>query len=127
MNPKELAELKALYDAATPGEWYLSHQPCGVLMCHGVYSGSDSRITLEGIERIDASARTPNVNAQQGIANHAFIAAARTAIPKLIAQIKRQQECIAAIERVCKPHPGIATASIVMDIIAKYSAPKGSE
>lgn len=81
MTEQQLAELEALANAATPGPW----QP------------QDDIGYGRGIETL---AYNEDVGVLFGEADAAFIASARTAVPKLIAEVRRLRKLL---ER-CRPY-----------------------
>ena len=83
MTQAELDALKALADAATPGPWEVE-QHSGIL-CNGtpstcaVLSSSECDMASFG-------------DSEQALADAAFVAAARAAVPALIAEVERLRE-----------------------------------
>lgn len=80
MTPEELAELKSLCEKATPGPWAV-----------GMYDKPFTYFFMVDRTRLDGCPL------DEDTANADFISAARTAIPKLIAEIARLNAEIAGL------------------------------
>lgn len=100
MSPEELDALEALANAATPGPWERvePHEPdcCGC--CDEFPHGAQDAIRRVGEEygeiiQCDSGVYGPNLDDAN------FIVAARTAIPKLIAELREAREDAASEER----------------------------
>ena len=65
MSPDELKRLRELANAASPGPWRWKGCGFGVGFCHGFQAGAEDRLEI-------------------GVANAAFIAATREAVPALL-------------------------------------------
>lgn len=88
MTPEELAEIERRLDAVTPGEWELSRYD------HGggrIWDAATKRVLIADLY-------------QEG--DREFIAHARSDVPALIAELKRCQAVIAAVEDIAKWRPG---------------------
>ncbi len=97
IDPKELARLKALCDAATGGTWVFEPRPNGdendprfspSVRC--VFAPPLPYGFVKGWEIARIS------GGEEHNANGEFIAAARTALPALVAEVERQAQVIAA-------------------------------
>jgi hypothetical protein len=80
MTDAELTELEALCHAATPGPW-----ECDIFGIPGVATKAPNRYRSKHIDEL----------------NFAFIAAARTAVPALIAEVRKLREELEAADRYC--------------------------
>ena len=83
MTQQELDALKALADAATPGPWEVEHHS-GILV-----DGVPSTCAVLTSQEYDMASFGDDL---QGYFDAAFIAAARAAVPALIAEVERLRE-----------------------------------
>jgi len=81
MTPADLAKLKALCDAASPSPWIIIPRE----KAQSQWIVGDA----EGGSIADCEPVGPWISRQEADANAAFIAAARTAVPQLFAEVER--------------------------------------
>ena len=89
MTEEELTRLEALEQAATPGPW-VSLANDSVLFCDVYSVAGDNNSPIIGICRMPES--------DDRIADMAFIAEARNALPSLIAEVRRLRVLWDAVE-----------------------------
>lgn len=87
MTPERLAEIKARAEAATPGPWHVN----------GPYASMDTPTILDHNGGI--LGRTTHYAWMRE--NAAFMAAARSDVPELVAEVERLQSRIAVFE-ICQ-------------------------
>lgn len=88
MTDERLAEIKALCDAATPGEWHVSGDIEHIVFANdGTKTKSNSMVAL--CDRLEPV--LDKVAIRKIKANAAFIAQSRTIVPELIAEVERLQ------------------------------------
>src|SRR5687768_15286619 len=87
MTGERLAELERLCEAATPGPWYAPEQLGGHVWGDRAL-GQQSNEILYHHKVADCTYHADGGFEQRG-QNAAFIAAARTALPELIAEVRR--------------------------------------
>ncbi len=86
MTPEELARLKALCEAASPAPWHIGH------------IDEEWLYPLMDVDDADGA----NVGENIYSSNAPFIAAARTAMPLLIAEVERLSSENADLHLTCK-------------------------
>jgi hypothetical protein len=107
MTPEELQAIKARAEAATPGPWKVET---------GSYTGWDWLIGSSGFDGKNYSVHltTDSIHASQlygdASTDAAFIAAAREAVPELVAEIERLR---AALEEINNQHPAVYFKDLV--------------
>lgn len=82
ITPEQLAEWQRLADAATPGLWYTDRE----------YVRDDESLTVVCCIGVKTSPL-------EDMRNAAFVAAARVAVPALIAEVYRLQEVVLQVGR----------------------------
>lgn len=101
MDTAELARLKALADAATPGPWKRSTKSWDGDDIHtivvNVGNGDEAEVLQEPTD-FSCYPSGSFVTTSGTVANLDFAAAARTAVPALIAEVERLKEKIRRME-----------------------------
>lgn len=97
MTPEELAAIKARAEAATPGPWEGATASTYV---RGVYTLSEYFVRCPEDDVAIASEILEPATSQPSIDNAAFIAAARTDVPALVAEVERLQGQVAMLRDV---------------------------
>lgn len=92
LTNSELDELARLEKTATPGPWYaLEHYPS--------MSDRGGRVVAQGYSIMLADCRIPD---EHDLNDCKFVAAARNAMPHLLAELRRLREVEARIEAIAK-------------------------
>jgi hypothetical protein len=100
MTPERLAEIERLMEAATPGPWVVSNDPNGKPhQILGMFNGT----LLDPVVDCRWASAT-----QRGCDDYDFIAAARTAVPELVQEVRRLRE---ALEDIRDCHLGDCPAA----------------
>jgi hypothetical protein len=84
MTDADLRELERLSNAAAPGPWAVDHVKAGVESYAVIHAGGTICVESEG-EPGDFDQELRDMI----VADFAFIAAAREAVPKLVAEVRR--------------------------------------
>jgi hypothetical protein len=145
MTPAELAAAKALYESASPEPWTADldqfSEEDGVVACVSnaatdlLFTGGPGIRTVspERFEHIEdgapwtaedeatRNAAWASARESQDLKDAAFIAASRTLVPALIAEVERLRDRLLFILRACEDpdQPGDARADAIGDVARK--------
>ena len=99
ISDERLGEWERLCESASPGEWRRCRANEGKCKCHLIWCiGSDCVVAASMDRENEGYTCGQGVDADQANINGDFIAESRTAMPALIAEVRRQRERIAELE-----------------------------
>lgn len=129
MTDAELGELQSLADAATPGPWEWIHKS----NCEPEYG---SLREPNGERIIDLRCNECDDSFVDLAENRAFIAASRTAVPRLIAEVRRLRDTLERLRPwvedgdfcpLCEKHPGAKHERHVGDCPLRMEVPDAAQ